>query len=56
MLKIRAEWALVFGFGIGRIYLFEALVLRILREREEKYSNNFAVWEMLFNFVVGKRE
>ena len=46
----------MFGFGIGRIYLFEALVLRILREREEKYSNNFAVWEMLFNFVVGKRE
>lgn len=37
-------------------FLFEALVLRILREREEKYSNNFAVWEMLFNFVVGKRE
>lgn len=47
---------LVFGFGIGRICLFEALVLRILRKREEKYSNNFAVWEMLFNFVVGKRE
>lgn len=56
MLKIRAGWTLVFGFGIGRICLFEALVLRILREREEKYSNNFAVWEMLFNFVVGKRE
>lgn len=36
--------------------LFETLVLRILREREEKYSNNFAVWEMFCSFVVGKQE